>query len=82
MADNMNPTEKIKGNGKWAQHKAEDAVSTVNEVYETAKDAGAELVNQANRKARRLVNEYPMSALLGGIAVGMILGASLFRRRV
>ncbi len=85
-----NPTE-TGGNGKWkrtaervtdeASASASRLAETAQKVYHRAVEAGNDLMSQARRKTLKMAREYPVQTALGGLALGMFLGATLFRRR-
>lgn len=77
------------GNGKWmaktAVSEAEEQIThfqeSAREIYDRAVKSGSDLISKANRKAGAVVREYPMQTAIGGLVLGFLLGASLFRRR-
>ncbi len=81
--------DKGKTNGKWmtksAMNEAGEQVAhlsdTAREIYENAVKSGSDMITKANKRAGEVVREYPVQATVGGLIVGFLLGASLFRRR-
>ena len=86
MNTNINEDKKS-ANGKWAssvqpvQKGAERAGEMVEDVYNRAIDSGAKLASQASEKTLSLLKQYPVQAAVGGILTGLVLGATMFRRK-
>lgn len=80
---------KTNGNGKWmtksaineAGETAAHFSESAREIYENAVKSGSDLISRANKRASEVVKEYPVQATVGGLVIGFLLGASLFRRR-
>lgn len=90
MQNNVTGQDKGKsnGNGKWmtkTAHEAGDQISHLSEsardIYERALKSGSDLVTKANRRAGEVVREYPVQTAVGGLIIGFLLGATMFRRR-
>ena len=83
MTDKSTPKS---SNGKWAQvQKGSDidvagVTESARKIYDQAVETGADFISTANKRATEMVREYPVYATLGGLCIGLILGASLFGR--
>ncbi len=76
------------GNGKWMAKSASEAgdqfahlTESARDIYERALKSGGDLVSRANRRAGEVVREYPVQATIGGLVLGFLIGATMFRRR-
>lgn len=79
---------KSNGNGKWMAKSASEAgdqfthlTESARDIYERALKSGGDLVSRANRRAGEVVREYPVQATIGGLVLGFLIGATMFRRR-
>jgi ElaB/YqjD/DUF883 family membrane-anchored ribosome-binding protein len=77
---------------KEAKNLTEDAQSAISQgidqasemasdYYRRAVESGSKFVSQASEQTSNFVRQYPIYAVLGGVAAGAILGALFARRR-
>jgi hypothetical protein len=59
------------GNGQW--HSPVD--------YDKVVEAAERIFNRTSRRAQVFARQYPVQVAAGALAVGIVLGATLFRRR-
>lgn len=85
--NNVTPNTGKSSNGKWASQTAKSVETDIagmtesaRKIYDEAVETGADFISQANKRATEMVREYPVYATLGGLCVGLLLGASLFGR--
>lgn len=90
MQNNVTTGDKGKtnGNGKWMAKSIDEASDQVSSVADSARDMydraikqGSDILTKANKRAGEVVRDYPVQATVGGLVIGFLLGASLFRRR-
>lgn len=92
MQNSTSIPDKVKGNGKWMAKSATTAVDeatdqlteisdSARDLYERALKSGTDFLSKANKRAGDVVKEYPVRTAIGGVVLGFLLGASLFRRR-
>jgi ElaB/YqjD/DUF883 family membrane-anchored ribosome-binding protein len=87
--DTQHVENKIKSNGKWASSEAKDAgrqISTRSQdLLETIQDGVSELLKNVpkyaqsgSKQAAEIVKKYPVQAAVGGLVIGLFLGAKIF----
>jgi hypothetical protein len=85
--DSVEVTERTSkdSNVKWkaptALEISEKAAETARAGYEALVDIGKDVLSAANRRAIVLIRQYPVEAAAGSLAIGFLLGASIFRRK-
>jgi hypothetical protein len=83
-----------KTNGKWKSPNAmgdnvagavsdfqERLISTSKVAYDKFIDMAGDAVTKANRRAEVFTRQYPVQVAAGALAVGFLLGVTLFRRK-
>jgi|GEM_PF-5481480 len=59
-----------------------DLMSTAREAYEGVVTRGSDLLKKVDlSRGTGLIREYPIQAAVGGMIVGFLLGAAVFRRQ-
>lgn len=90
--DTQHLENKAKSNGKWAANQAKEASHEISnrgqDLLETIQDGvsqllsrGSEYAQNGSRQALDLAKKYPVQAVAGGLVIGFVLGAGIFRRR-
>lgn len=61
---------------------ASDALGNARQVYDRVVARGSEMLSKVDlSRGTNLVREYPIQASIGGMILGFLLGAVVFRRR-
>lgn len=56
-------------------------VDTAKEAYDALIDVSSDALATANRRASKVIREYPVQATAGALAIGFLFGAWVSRRK-
>lgn len=87
QANNQSSRQTKAANGQWMPESGafaeiqEQVMDTARGAYDAIVDVSAETLTRANKRASRMIRQYPVQAAAGALAVGFLFGAMIARRK-